>query len=91
MLLHVHFLGALLVFAHGLLLFKRVAKTASGDPWFSRPAMLLVSLIVVQVGLGLCPWQYPTVLDATTHVAVGALIWATSAVLSLQSFRRMAA
>jgi ascorbate-specific PTS system EIIC-type component UlaA len=61
------------------------------DVWFFRPAALLMGLIVLQLGLGLCTWQFPTVLDATAHVAVGALILATSSVISLQSFRRVAA
>jgi len=87
-LLHLHFLGAALVLIHGILLYKRVKKTAAADAWFLRPAAGLLGLIVVQIGLGLCTWQYPTVLDATAHVATGALILATSAVITMMSFRR---
>ena len=89
-LLHLHFLGAALVLIHGVLLYKRVKRTAAADVWFLRPAACLLGLIVIQIGLGLCTWQYPTVLDATAHVATGALILATSAVISLESFRRVA-
>jgi heme a synthase len=91
LLIHAHFLGAALVALHGLLLFKRITKSMAYDVWFFRPAALLMSLIVLQLGLGFWTWQFPTVLDATAHVAVGALILATSAVISLQSFRRVAA
>jgi hypothetical protein len=91
LMLHAHFLGAALVFIHGILLFKRVAASGLEDVWFSRPALLLMGLIVAQLGLGLWTWRHPAVFDATTHVAVGALILAVSVVLSLQSFRRLAA
>jgi cytochrome c oxidase assembly protein subunit 15 len=89
-LLHLHFLGAALVFIHGVLLYTRVKKSAAEDIWFLRPTACLMGLIVIQIGLGLCTWQYPTVLDATAHAATGALILATSSVLSLESFRRVA-
>lgn len=90
-MLHFHFLGAALVFIHGILLYKRVKKSTAGDIWFSRPATILVTLICLQIGLGLYTWQNPTVADATAHVATGALILAISAVISLESFRRLTA
>jgi len=89
LLLHLHFLGATLVFIHVILLFQRVRKTASDDPWLSRPATILLSLVFAQIGLGVYTWQRPAIFNATAHVAVGALILATSSVLTLESFRRI--
>ncbi len=88
MLLHVHFLGAALVFIHGFLLYRRVQRSVAFDDWFTVPAKLLAGLILLQVCLGIYTWQRPTIPNATTHVAAGALILAASAVLSLESFRR---
>jgi cytochrome c oxidase assembly protein subunit 15 len=89
MLLHMHFLGAVLVFVHILLLSKRIRNTIPSDLWLSRPASLLVGLLFVQIGLGVYTWQRPDVPNATAHVAVGALILAISSVISLESFRRV--
>ncbi len=89
MMLHIHFFGAVMVFIHGTLLYKRVQKSVPFDDWFTVPAKLLGGLVFLQVGLGLYTWQRPTISNATAHVAVGALLLATSAVLSLESFRRI--
>ena len=91
MMLHVHFLGAVLVFVHALLLFKRVRKFVWFDVWFARPAALLVGLLFLQIGLGIYTWQRPDIPKATAHVAVGALILAATSVISLESFRRVQA
>jgi hypothetical protein len=40
----------------------------------------MMGLVFVQVGLGLYTWQRPSIPNATAHVAVGALILASSAV-----------
>lgn len=89
-MLHVHFLGAALVFIHVILLFKRIQTSVARDVWFSRPASILLGLVFAQIGLGVYAWQRPSISNATAHVAVGALILATSAVLCLESFRRVA-
>jgi len=91
MMLHVHFLGAVLVFVHVLLLFKRVRKTVAADPWLTKSVTLLVGLLFVQIGLGIYTWQRPSIPDATAHVAVGALMLAAASVISLQTFRRVQA
>jgi cytochrome c oxidase assembly protein subunit 15 len=88
---HFHLLGAVLVLVHVILLFKRIKKSGTTDVWFLHPATLIVTLVFIQICLGLYTWQNPTVFDATAHVATGALILATCAVISLQSFRRVAA
>jgi cytochrome c oxidase assembly protein subunit 15 len=90
LLLHLHMLGAFLVLVHIVLLFRRTMKSGTHDLWFLRPAQFLLGIVFVQIGLGLYTWQHPTVLDATTHVALGALILATTFVFCLQSFRRVA-
>ncbi len=90
-LLHVHFLGAALVFAHVLLLAKRLRSTLRQDFWFARLAMILVGLAFLQISLGFYAWQRPTLPNTAAHVAVGALILAGCAVVSLQSFRRVGA
>jgi cytochrome c oxidase assembly protein subunit 15 len=88
---HFHLLGAALVLVHGVLLYRRIKTSATADVWFLRPATVLLTLIFIQIGLGLYTWQNPTVFDATAHVATGALILATCSVISLESFRRVAA
>jgi len=74
-----------------ILLFKRVRKSAAEEAWLSRPATLLLGLVFVQIGLGIYTWQRPEILNATAHVAVGALLLAAASVLSLESFRRTSA
>ncbi len=91
LLLYLHFLGAALVFIHVILLFKRVRKSAADDVWFTGPAALLLGLVLAQVLLGIYTWQRPAIVNATAHVAVGALLLAASAVISLQSYRRISA
>ena len=57
-------------------------------PELTRPAMLLVGLLLVQIGLG--AW---TVLSGkhvavnTAHVTAGSLVLATAAVLALRAYR----
>jgi heme A synthase len=90
LLLHAHFLGATLVFIHAVLLWRRAGKT-SMDAWLVRPSQWLFAFVIGQIALGIYTWQRPSVFDATAHVAVGALILAISSVMSLESFRRLAA
>ncbi len=87
-MLHVHFLGAVLVFVHVVLLWRRVGKT-SQNAWLLRPSQGLLGLVLAQIALGIYTWQRPNIPNATAHVAVGALILAGSAVLTLQSYRRL--
>ena len=75
-----------MVLIHGILLYKRIKKSGTADPWFLRPATLLITLVFVQIGLGVYTWRNPTVFDATAHVATGALILATCTIISLAKF-----
>lgn len=55
---------------------------------FTRPAYLLVLLLVVQITLGaLVVWTAKNVAINTAHVVTGALLLATSLVLMLRSYR----
>ena len=88
-MLHAHFLGAVLVFVHVILLSQRVRKTVAQDRWLTAPATILFSLLFAQISLGIYTWQRPNIPNATAHVAVGALMLAVSSVVSLQAFRRV--
>jgi cytochrome c oxidase assembly protein subunit 15 len=57
-----------------------------------RPALLLVSLVLLQLTLGaLTIWTRRAVLPMTAHVAVGAAVLATSVVLMLRAARLIVA
>jgi heme A synthase len=86
---HLHLLGAVLVLVHVILLSKRILTGASLPSALKRPAVIALALLVIQIGLGIFTYYMPSVADATTHVAVGALLLATSAVISLQSYRQV--
>jgi cytochrome c oxidase assembly protein subunit 15 len=83
----VHRVGALVVGAAILATIVHVRRT-SASPELRRPAALLSVLVVVQIGLG--GW---TVLSErlaivnTLHVGTGALLLATSLVLTLRAFK----
>lgn len=101
-----HLLGAGLVTISVLWTLLRV-HSGFGDSRpagrLKRPAWLLTVLLVAQVGLGLgaywelwtnrdAPQPLPPVVDVTTaHVALGALVLATSLVLTIQAYRFIAA
>ena len=60
------------------------------DPWLLRPALVLAGLVLLQVALG--GWvvlSAKTAWIATAHLGVGALLWATALVVSLQAARRL--
>lgn len=94
-----HFIGAVLVTAGVIWIVIRVFSRFSVEPGLTRPALLLLVLLFIQLGLGIgsyilklaarnAPQPLPPVVDVTTtHVAVGALVLVTSLVMALQSFR----
>ena len=60
----------------------------SNRPELRRPALLLCSLVLVQVTLGaFVIWSHKNVAINTAHVVVGALTLATSLTLTLRSHR----
>lgn len=94
-----HVVGAVVVTLAILWLVARVIAGYRAEPRLLGPALLLAGLVVVQVVLGIgsyfmlvafrnAPQPLPPVVDITTaHVAVGALVLATSLVLTYQAFR----
>lgn len=68
-----------------------------------KPAITLLSLLMVQLGLGFASWvtrvewgkdavqpEMPMVISTVAHVAVGALLLATAVVLAIQAWRHVA-
>jgi len=77
----------------------RIATKFSQEPALLRPALLLGTLVMVQLSLGIgayivkvadrnAPQPLPPVVNMTTaHVAVGALVLVTSLYLTYQTHR----
>ncbi|MGD0697262.1 MAG: COX15/CtaA family protein [Terriglobia bacterium] len=98
-----HLVGAGLVTISVLWTLLRVHSGFDDQPRLKRPAGLLAVLLVAQVALGIgaywelwtnrdAPQPLPPVVDVTTaHVALGALVLATSVVLTIQAYRFIAA
>ena len=77
---------ALLVVIHVALLAGRVFRTAAGQSSLTRPVLMLVALIVLQIGLGISViWTSRLVLPTTLHVINGAAILATSLLLAVRT------
>jgi cytochrome c oxidase assembly protein subunit 15 len=90
--------GVAIAFAHrlGALFVTFAILAAAGHVWFhhrtrpelTRPASLLVLLVAVQITLGAyVVWSGLQPVINTAHVVNGALVLATSLVLTLRSFR----
>jgi cytochrome c oxidase assembly protein subunit 15 len=97
-----HVIGAVLVTVGVLWTLVRILVRYPREPRLVRPAALLSGLLLIQVVLGVssyivkmaainAPQPLPAVVEVTTtHVAVGALVLASSLVLTLQIFRDVA-
>ncbi|MBI3847435.1 MAG: protoheme IX farnesyltransferase [Planctomycetes bacterium] len=82
-----HRVGALLVAVHVALLARRVWRDHRSDGFIARPAMLLVAATLAQLTLGaLTVLSRKDVLITTAHVAIGALVLATSFTIALRAF-----
>jgi heme a synthase len=98
-----HVVGAVLVTVGVLWMLVRVLLAYPRERSLVRPVLLLSGLLIIQIFLGVssyiaklaatnAPQPLPTVVEVTTaHVAVGALVLASSLVLTLQVFRNLAA
>jgi len=88
-LLHfAHRLGAVVVTLCIGWTVARVLSQYRAEPRLLRPALLLVTLVLLQLTLGaLTIWSQRAVLPMTAHVAVGAAVLATSVVLTLRAAR----
>jgi cytochrome c oxidase assembly protein subunit 15 len=93
-----HILGAALVTVHVLLLSARVCRNHRDLPTLGRSAVLLRSLLVLQLGLGLSAYLGKftvsgvflnpfVVILATSHVVIGALMLVTCVRLTLRAYR----
>ena len=94
-----HLLVALLVVVHVLLLAFRIQNIPNPEPKLWGPILILGILLILQLGLGLGSFlgkfaplslavpPMAVVVLTTTHLVVGALMLATSLVLTLRSFR----
>jgi cytochrome c oxidase assembly protein subunit 15 len=82
-----HRCGAVVVTVMILWTFLRVMRFYRDKPLFTRPAIGLLVLLVIQVTLGATTiWSGRAVLPTTAHVAVGAAVLATSLVLTIRAF-----
>jgi cytochrome c oxidase assembly protein subunit 15 len=97
-----HVVGACVVAMLGAWVVTRIMMKFSGQPALLRPALLLVTLLMIQLCLGVgayivkmadrnAPQPLPPVVNMTTaHVAVGALVLVTSLYLTYQTHRFLA-
>ena len=93
-----HFMGAALVAIHVGLLTARTVRHHADLPVLMRSTLMLCGLLVLQLFLGLGAYigkfttvsvalQSYTVLLATSHVVVGALMFVTGVLFSLRAYR----
>jgi cytochrome c oxidase assembly protein subunit 15 len=93
-----HFMGAALVAIHVGLLTARTVRHHADLPVLRRSTLMLCGLLVLQLFLGLGAYigkfttvsvtlQSYTVLLATSHVVVGALMFVTGVLFSLRAYR----
>ncbi len=83
-----HRCGAIVVTAIVLWTVARVLGGYRGESWLRRPALGLIALLVIQIGLGaITIWSERAVIPTTAHVAIGAAMLATSLTLTLRAFR----
>ena len=79
---------AFLVAVHVILLWLRVFRSASSEPRLTRPAGLLLALLLAQVALGMSIiWTYRNPWPTTLHVINGAAMLATSLLIALRASR----
>ncbi len=84
----VHRFWAIVVAVVLLLCVRNVFKTFPADSRFREPALVLSLLLVVELFLGaLIVWTGKSIEVTTAHVATGALLLATSVVLTARTMR----
>ena len=98
-MLDMHLVFAFLAALHVVLVGMRIFRRHLDQSALSRPALLLSGLLLIQLALGVGAYlgkfamtlsETPFVLLRTAHVVVGALMLATSLVLTLRSFGLLA-
>jgi cytochrome c oxidase assembly protein subunit 15 len=86
--LHAHLAGAALVVIHIQLLARRVLQTYSFRSSVGKVAAAMPVLVAIQLVLGYLSWRTGPVYATTAHVAIGALLLAATASITLISFRK---
>jgi cytochrome c oxidase assembly protein subunit 15 len=82
-----HRCGAVVVTAMVLWTVARTLREYRDEPWLRRPALGLLVLLAVQIGLGAATiLSRRAVIPTTSHVAVGAAVLATCLVLTLRAW-----
>ena len=80
-----HRCGAMVVSIFVLWTVARVFTSYRGRPALTRPAALLLTLLLTQISLGaMTIWSGRAVLPTTAHVAIGAAVLATSLALTIR-------
>jgi heme A synthase len=88
MIQFVHRFWAIVVAVVTLICVQRVLGIVPREPAFREPAIMMSLLLVMQIFLGaLTVWTGRNVQVTTAHVATGALLLATSVVLSARAIR----
>lgn len=83
-----HRIGAMVVALAVVVASTSALRSARGRSDFSRPAILMLTLVVIQVTLGASViWTQRQVHVTSTHVVVGALLLGVSLVLTVRSWR----
>jgi len=94
-----HAIGAVLVAGAVIWIAFRIFSRFYDEPRLRQPALWLMALLVVQLGLGIASYilklgaltapqpLLPVVIVTTIHVAVGALVLVASLLVTLQAFR----
>ena len=82
-----HRLGAVIVTAMIIWTFSRIARAYSDHSLLFRPALIMLILVGIQLTLGaLTVWTAKAVFPTTAHVLTGALVLATSFLLTLRAY-----
>ena len=85
---YLHRLGALVVTFYVVWLVARILRCHRDERGLARPAIALAFLLAVQIALGgATVLMQLAVLPATAHVVTGALLLATSLLITLRAFR----
>lgn len=88
MIHYAHRLGAAAVTVCVAWLIVRIVRDLRGEKMFTRPALLLAGMLVVQLVLGaMTIWMRRAVVPTTAHVALGAVVLAVSLVITLRACR----
>ncbi|MCH7548267.1 MAG: heme A synthase [Candidatus Krumholzibacteriota bacterium] len=88
MIHYAHRLGAAVVTVCVAWLVVRIVRDLRGEKMFTRPALLLAGMLVVQLVLGaMTIWMRRAVVPTTAHVALGAAVLAVSLVITLRARR----